>query len=167
VGAIVALAVVATLVLLPPPIANAVAASDRSVNANPTLRTLVAALLVALVLGWVAATAYLVVIDGTVRSVLMGALVAVAAFQLVHRVGVWRWEVHDREERSDARINRQGPEGRRWLFLEAAVLLIITGGLAVAVTAGSLTLVGMLAIGLLIGIVVVIARDAAAVGTIA
>jgi hypothetical protein len=163
---ILAILVAALFIALPTPVANMANAYDQSLGRNATLRTLAAALLVASLLVWVAATAYLLVIDGPIRSILMGAVVAVAAFQLVHRVGVWRWEVHDREERSDARLNRKGPEGRRWMLLESAVLLLITGGLAVAVAAGSLTLVGMLVIALVLGSVVVVARDAAAVGSI-
>lgn len=166
VATIVAILVVVIAVGLPKPLAKALDSFAGFMDRHPTFGAVAAAVLVALLLVWVAATAYLIVLDGPIRSILMGAIVAIGAFRLIHRVGVWRWEVHDRAERSDARLNRQGAEGRRWLFAESAVLLVVTGALAVAIAAGSLTLVGMLAIALLLAIVIAVARDAAAVGSI-
>ncbi|TMD30936.1 MAG: hypothetical protein E6I94_03775 [Chloroflexi bacterium] len=78
---------------------------------------------------------------------------------------MWRWQVADRAERDDARLNRLVPATRLWLYAESTLLLVVILLLAVAVAAGSLSLVGGLAIVLLVGVIIAVARDAEVEGS--
>ena len=165
VATLVVLVVALFAIIQPGPVKSLADRYARFLNAHRTFKAFGAALLVGLLLLWVVTTAYLVVLDAAVRSVLMGAILVFAVFHVVRSVGVWRWQVADRAERDDARLNRLVPATRLWLYAESTLLLVVILLLAVAVAAGSLSLVGGLAIVLLVGVIIAVARDAEVEGS--
>ena len=97
--------------------------------------------------------AYGLVVDGGIRMMVVGTAVAIVVFQVLGRIGAWRWRIWDADERSAAR-RRSAPVARLQIWLEFLSL----GGVAVAFAAaiaigwiqigvvGAQVLVGLLAI---------------------
>ena len=72
-------------------------------------------------------------VEGT-RRFALGAVLVLVAFNLVARLGTWRWDVWDRRERRVARRTPLVEPSRGWAFIQALLLSIppVLGALVVA-----------------------------------
>lgn len=106
---------------------------------------------VAVGLGIVLLLAYGVIEDYRTRMMVVGAAVAFALFQIVARVGAWRWSKWDELERAVAR-RRGTPPRRLGVWLQFGLLAIPAAILGIAIATGEGHLVGRA--GLILGVLI-------------
>jgi hypothetical protein len=75
---------------------------------------------------------YGVIVDAGIRGFVSAVVVAFALFQVLGRVGIWRWGRWDAAERSRARQRNVEPFPRGWVWVEFLPL----GGVAAAAAFG-------------------------------
>ena len=97
--------------------------------------TRLAVLVVAMALLGLAA--YGIVVDASIRMVVSATVIALLPFQLLGKIGTWRWERWDDIERAVARQRRPQAYRRRWIWFQFLTLGAIGAIVAVAIVVGS------------------------------
>jgi hypothetical protein len=77
-----------------------------------------------------------VIVDSNIRKVVAATAVAVALYQVLARIGAWRWAAWDESERSIARRRSSAMFRRRTIWLEFTLLGSIAIAIAVAIGLG-------------------------------
>jgi len=78
---------------------------------------------------------YGVIVDRNIREIVVGTIVALVLFQVLGKIGAWRWRVWDENERRVAR-RRSAPYKRRWIWVQFLLLGAIAVAVAAAITTG-------------------------------
>jgi hypothetical protein len=134
-----AAAVVIGLVILPAVLAQPAAGPD--VEQRSALREgwdLLRTVLVLVVAGIVVLAPFVaIVLFPDVGRMVLGSVAVVVAFQILGRVGGWRWSVWDARERMAARTGAREYPGVRRVALQATLLIATVAALLVAVIADS------------------------------
>jgi hypothetical protein len=99
----------------------------------------------AIVLGALAVAAVAVgglIVDVNIRKVVAATAVAIAVYQVLARIGAWRWAAWDESERSIARQRSSTMFRRRTIWLEFLLLGSVAIAVAVAIGLGRTDLLG-------------------------
>ncbi|HEX7471503.1 MAG TPA: hypothetical protein VF323_00340 [Candidatus Limnocylindrales bacterium] len=98
-----------------------------------------------------------IVIDENIRKVVSASGVAIVMFQVLARIGAWRWARWDESERSIARRRSDVPFRRWTIWLEFLLLGSVVTGVGLAIGLGRLSLLGAsgAALGILLGAFVI------------
>ena len=83
--------------------------------------------------------AYGLLEDRNIRMFVVGGGVAFLIFQVLSRVGAWRWAGWDEEERTFARRRRKVPLRRGWVWIQYITLGVVATLMAVAIATGIVT----------------------------
>ena len=110
-----------------------------------------------------------VIIDENIRKVVAATAVSVVMFQVLARIGAWRWSRWDESERSVARRRSEVPFRRRTIWLEFLLLGAVVTAAGLAIGIGRINLLGTsgIALAVLLGAFVISdvgGRKPAAVG---
>lgn len=102
--------------------------------------------------GLIGLAAYGLVVDANIRMVVSATVVALLPFQVLGRIGTWRWERWDDAERAVARRRSADPYRRRWIWVQFLTLgalgALVSVGIAIGV-ADLLVLAGQVVAALL------------------
>jgi hypothetical protein len=77
--------------------------------------------------------------DRNIRMFVVGGGVAFLIFQVLSRVGAWRWGGWDEEERTFARRRRKAPIHRGWVWIQYLTLGVAAALMAIAIATGIVT----------------------------
>lgn len=94
-----------------------------------------------------------------VGTIVLGIATVIVAFQIIGRIGVWRWNVWDGRERVAARLQKDKYPPLLRIFVQMTVLLATVGLAFAAVVQGSTDLAGMALIGVAIAVLLGVAVD--------
>ncbi len=83
-----------------------------------------------------------VIVDANIRKVVAATAVAIAVYQVLARIGAWRWAAWDESERSIARRRSSTMFRRRTIWLEFLLLGAVAIAVAVAIGLGRPDLLG-------------------------
>jgi hypothetical protein len=110
-------------------------------------------------LGILSIATYGVIVDAGIRMVVSAAVVGFGMFQILGRVGAWRWARWDEAERAIARQRLATPFPRRFVWLEFLPLGGVAAVAALGIVLGNADLVRDAAIGLAVLIAIEIVAD--------
>jgi hypothetical protein len=89
-------------------------------------------------LGLLGLAAYGVVVDANIRMVVSATVIALLPFQILGKIGTWRWERWDDAERAVARQRRPDAYRRRWIWVQflslGAIGALVAAGIAIGMS---------------------------------
>jgi len=94
-----------------------------------------------------------------VGTIVLGIATVIVAFQVIGRIGIWRWNVWDGRERVAARLQKDRYPPLLRIFVQATVLAATVALAFAAVVQGSTDLAGMALIGVAIAVLLGVAVD--------
>jgi hypothetical protein len=92
-------------------------------------------------------------------TIVLGIATVIVAFQIIGRIGIWRWNVWDGRERVAARLQKDRYPPLPRIFVQMTVLLVTVGLAFASVVQGSTDLVAMALVGVAVAVLLGVAVD--------